>query len=157
MRVVPERPFGLQILAVFGGFLVGPYGAHRVGALLSPGSELVQTVGTLGFVLVFLGGTLLWMGLGVAAVVLRTSWSLVRGKRPRSATVTERERLVPPGYRVFVGLGLAIGIVVGLLAAVASAATLGVAVGAWTTLGLGYGLILSLCAHHGFLPFPEPE
>jgi hypothetical protein len=157
VRVVPERPFGLQILAVFGGFLIGPYAAYRVSLSLSPGSELVETVGTLAFISVFLGGTVLWMGLGVATVGFRTLWSLVRGKRPRSATVTERERLVPPGYRSYVVLGLVIGVAVGLLAALATEATLAAAVSAWSVLGTVYGLILWLCAHHGYLPFPEPE
>lgn len=107
MRVVPERSPWWHFASVLGGFAAGPFAAARLGSLLVPGSELVQTVAAFGFAAVFLGA--------------------------------------------FVGVG------VGLLAGAVTELTIPAAAGAWTLLGTGYGLALWAAAHHGYLPFPEPE
>lgn len=157
MRTVPERAAGTRIAVVFGGFLLGPLAASRVSAFLAPGSELVQTAGALAFVLVFVGGTLIWTGFGIAAVVLRALGSLIRGRLPSPATSPTGDRLVPPGYRSYVFLGSVLGIAVGALAALVTELGAIPAIGAWGGLGVFYGVSLSLAAHHGYLPFPEPE
>ena len=156
MRVVPERASWLQVVAVLGGFFMGPFVALRVAARLAPGSELVQTVGVLAFALVFAGGAVLWLGLGLAAVIVRFLASLVRGGAPAPEARGARDRLVPPGYAVFVVLGVAAGFSVGVLAGVATELSIPLAAIVWTLLGLGYGGLLWLAAHHGFLPF-DPE
>jgi hypothetical protein len=56
MRTVPERSGGLQVLTVLGGFLLGPFCAVRLGAVLTPGSQIVQTVAPFAFASVFAGG-----------------------------------------------------------------------------------------------------
>jgi hypothetical protein len=157
MRVVPERSPGLQILTTFGGFFVGPFSALKVGALTAPDSELVQTVGVFAFGLAFLAGTLLWMGWGIATVVLGAVRALVRGRPRRPAGATSADRLVPPGYRAYVVVGALAGCAVGLLAGLLTEWTVLSAMGAWGALGTGYGLLLCTAAHHGYLPFPEPE
>jgi len=157
MRSVPERAAGIQILSVFGGFLLGPLASIRVSTLVAPGSALIETVGVLASILVFVGGTVLWMGFGVAAVILRALGSLVRGRLPTSATSADRDRLVPPGYRAYVVLGPFLGVAVGVLTALVTELGLLVAIGAWGGLGIAYGVCLYLAAHHGYLPFPEPE
>ena len=156
MRVVPERAPWLQTVAVFGGFFIGPFAALRVAALQAPGSELVQTVGVLAFAMVFAGGAVVWLGLGLAAVIVRFFASLVRGRAPAPETPAARDRLVPPGYAVFVMLGVAAGSSVGVLAGVATDLSIPLATVTWALLGLGYGLLLWAAAHHGYLPF-DPE
>jgi hypothetical protein len=156
VRTAPARSGWLQIATVFGGFLLGPFSALRVSLRLVPESDLVQTVSVFAFALVFVGGTLLWMGLGIAAVVFGALLSLLRGRLP-GATVARSERLVPPGYGAYVGLGAVIGAAVGLLAGLATGLTVLWALGVWTVLGLAYGLVLWMAARHGYLPFPEPE
>lgn len=144
-------------MAVFGGFLLGPLASHRVSLFFAPDSELVQTASLFAFVLVFVGGTLIWMGFGIAAVVVRALVSLVRGRLPQPATSSSRKRLVPPGYHSYVILGAVLGATVGALAALVTDLGALKAIGVWGGLGIGYGLCLSLAAHHGYLPFAEPE
>ena len=157
MRVVPERSPWLQLATVLGGFLVGPYAGLRLGVALAPGSDFVQTVSTFGMALVFVGGLLLWMGLGILTVVTSFLWRVVRGRRPGPERLAATDQLIPAGYRSFIGLGVAMGVLIGLIAAVASDLTLVPALAVWSLAGLGYGLLLSAAAHHGWLPFPEPE
>jgi hypothetical protein len=64
---------------------------------------------------------------------------------------------VPPGYRIYVVLGVLLGLGVGLLAGLATDLVIVAALGAWGGLGLGYGAVLYAAAHHGYLPCPEPE
>jgi hypothetical protein len=157
VRTVPERSLWLQIITVLGGFLLGPYGAHRLSLALSPDSVIVQTVGFFGLALVFFGGTVLWMGVGIATVVVRGLWSLVRGRLPGPVSADPADRLVPPGYASYAWLGAVLGSIVGVVAAVATDLGALMALGVWTGLGIGYGLVLSAAAHFGYLPFPEPE
>ena len=156
MRVVPVRSAWLQLAAVFGGFLLGPYGALRLSASLAPGSDLVQTLAVFGFALIFVGGTLIWMGLGIAAVLVRTLLGLLRGRLP-AWPASESQRAVPPGYGSYIVLGAAFGVLVGTVAGLATDLTVIAAVTMWTLTGTGYGVVLWLAAHHGCLPFLEPE
>jgi hypothetical protein len=156
VRVVPARSAWLQLAAVFGGFLVGPYAALRLSAVLAPGSDLLQTVAVFAFVLDFVGGTLLWAGLGIATVVVRALPRLLRGRLP-SWPAGKAERAVPPGYGAYLVLGVGFGLLVGTVAGLATDLTMLPALAAWTLLGTGYGGALWLAAHHGYLPFLEPE
>ena len=156
MRLVPERSPWLQLATVFGGFLIGPLMALQAGRLLVPESELVQNVGVFAFALVFVGGTLLWAGVGIATVVIRFFWCVIRGRLPAGARATAAEALVPPGYRVYLILGCGAGVIVGVLAGAATELTLLVGTAVWTALGLAYGWLLWAAAHHGYLPFLEP-
>jgi len=121
---------------VFGGFLLGPYGALHVSLLLAPGSDLVQTVAVFTFALILIGGTLLWAGLGIAAVVARALMGLLRGRLP-SWPAGASERVVPPGYGLYVGFGAGFGVLVGVVTGIATALTLpsAVASGLWQERG----------------------
>lgn len=157
MRTVREPSPWLQVVTFFGGLLVGPYSALRVSRLLAPESGLVETLAIFGFAGVFVGGTLLWMGLGVATVVVKAVWSLLRGRRPGPGSMEAGDIVVAPGYRSFVVLGVVVGLGVGLVCGLVADAGMLAATGAWTGLGTAYGAGLSAAAHHGYLPFPEPE
>lgn len=155
MRVVPDRSPWLQILAVFGGFMIGPYAGLQISMTLVPDSDLVQSASVLGFAMVFVGGTLFWMGFGMATVVVAALWNLARGRAPWPQSPGPARRTVPPGYRSYVVLGIAVGISVGLLAGLATNLPWSTATSVWTITGSGYGLLLWAAAHHGYLPFLE--
>lgn len=157
MRVVPDRPFGLQVVTFFGLLILGPLAGHHLAAFLLPRSELVQTVSLFAFALVFVGGMMLWMGLGVATVVLKGLTRLARGKPPGPEGLEPTDQIVPSGYRGFVVLGVVMGLGMGILAALLTELPVGTGVRWWTVVGLAYGLGLWAAAHHGYLPFPEPE
>lgn len=154
MRPVPVRSAWLQLIAVFGGFLFGPLAALLLSRMLAPGSALVQTAGVFGFAMVFVGGTLVWMGFGFVALVVDSFRRLAAGVR---RSHERSRRVAPPGYRAYVVLGAVIGVGVGLLTGLATEAPPGVSVAVWAATGLAYGLLLSAAAHHGYLPFLEPE
>lgn len=149
MRRVPERSPILQIVVVFGGFLLGPWIALRVGRHLAPGSEVVETAGQLAFALVWVGGTLLWAGLGFVTTV---GSRLFRGRRGVAAVSGGSGREVSPGYRAYLVLGCGAGLAVGLLTAMVTGLTLPVAVVVWTGVGAAYGFVLWAFAHHGYMP-----
>lgn len=157
MRVVKRRSPWIQAATVLGGFVLGPFCASRMSALLAPGSFVVDIAAFLGFAMIFMGGTFLWMGLGVATVVLRGLRQLAGGQRTRVVVSEDTESMVPPGYRSYWVLGAALGTAVGLLAGILSPLSIPVAVLAWGLSGLAYGALLWAAAHHGYLPFPEPE
>lgn len=157
MRVVPERAAWTQLATVFGGFLVGPYLGLKTALFLTPDSDLVQTVSVFAFALVFVGGVLLWMGIGVLTVVASALIKLVRGRMPGPTSLEAKNRIVPSGYRSFVVLGVLLGGVVGVLAGLATDLSVWMGGGVWSLVGFGYGYALRTAAHYGYLPFPEPE
>lgn len=157
MRTVPARPALTRIVTVFSAFALGPLASMIMASWLVPGSGFTETVASLALVLVFVGGTVIWMGFGVGAAVIRAAGRLGRGPRPRPATAADREDAVPQGYRVYTVLGGVLGTGVGLIAALTTDLGVLASLGAWGGLGLGYGALLTAAAHHGFLPFPEPE
>lgn len=157
MRVVPERSPFAQLATVFGCFLLGPAAALLLSTVLIPQSGFVQAVAPIAFALIYFGGVLAWSGLGILLVVIRGLLRLARGKRPGWSSAESAERLVPPGYRSFVVLGGLVGALLGVTSGLVSEAP-ALAVGAaWLMAGLGYGFVLRAAAHHGYLPFPEPE
>jgi len=157
LRTVPDRPALLQLATVFGGFFVGPAAGLLLSATLAPGSGLVQTASVLGFVLVFVGGTLIWAGFGAAGLVVSAFRALAgRGGARRSAAERD-QRVAPRGYGAYVLLGAVVGISLGVLCALTTDLSLGTAAASWTFTGLAYGLSLWAAAHHGYLPFLEPD
>jgi hypothetical protein len=118
VHAVPERPFLLQIVTVFGGLVAGPFFGHHMGVWLTPGSEVVQTVSWFTFALVYVGGTMLWIGIGIVTVVGSGLWRLARGRRPGPEGLSPSERVVPAGYRSYAILGVVGGVLVGLLAGI---------------------------------------
>lgn len=160
MRHVPERPASLQIGAVFGLFFLGPWAALQTGLILAPESEIVHTASVLAFVLVFVVGTLTWAGIGAMALIpraLRTHLRRGTAAPPASAPSGSSGTVVPPGYRAYVVLGLAAGVAVGVLAGIVTDLTIPRATFAWLLVGASYGLLLWAAAHHGYLPFRDPE
>jgi len=53
--------------------------------------------------------------------------------------------------------GLVVGGGVGVLAGLVSDLSVWMGAGVWALVGLAYGYALQTAAHHGCLPFPEPE
>lgn len=157
MRIVPHRSPWAQMGTVLGGFLIGPYLALQLARALAPGSELIQTVSLFAFALVFAGGVVLWMGIGIVVVAASFFWKLLRGVSPRSGAPAPNDRIAPPGYRVFVLLGVLLGGAVGLLAGLVTDLSIVTAGAVWGAAGLGYGTLLWAAAHHGYLPFLDPE
>jgi hypothetical protein len=157
MRVVPRRSPWLQLSTVLAAFLLGPLGGLRLAMALAPEADVVQTLSVFAMAAVFMGGTLLWMGLGIAVVVGKALWSLIRRRRPGPAGLTATDEPVPPGYRAYPVLGLVIGGTMGLIAGVLTPLAVTTAIVAWLGLGVAYGAALWAAAHHGWLPFPEPE
>ena len=156
MRVIPVRSPWLQLVVVFGGFLAGPFAALGVATALTPDSTFVQSLSVMAFALIFAGGSLLWLGLGFAAIAMGFLWNAARGRPPAPALVGRSDRVVPPGYRGYVVLGVVVGLLLGLLAGLVTELSLLVAVAVWTLLGWAYGALLWAAAHHGYLPF-DPE
>lgn len=160
MRHVPERPASLQIGAVFGLFFLGPWAALQTGLILAPESEIVHTTSVLAFVMVFVVGTLSWAGIGTMALIpraLRTRLRRGTAAPPVSAPSGPAGMVVPPGYRAYVVLGVAAGFTVGVLAGVVTDLTILRATSAWVLVGASYGLLLWAAAHHGYLPFRDPD
>jgi len=140
-----------------GGLFLGPLSASRLSAELAAGSAFAEIVSFLGFALVFFVGTVLWMGLGVASVVLRGLWELARHRRLRREGPEPSQISIPPGYRSYPVVGVVFGIAVGFVVGVVTPLRISVAVPVWSLSGLAYGLLLWGAAHHGYLPFPEPD
>ncbi len=154
---MPVRSIWLQLGTWFGGLLLGPWAALRLGVALAPGADLVHVLSVAGFAGIFVGGLLLWMGIGVITVVAAGVRQLVRGRRPGVEGLQASETFVPRGYRAFPFLGAILGAGTGFLAGLLSAVTVVGGILAWGALGLLYGGLLWAAAHHGYLPFPEPE
>jgi hypothetical protein len=152
LRRVPVRSPLFQVVAVFGGFLLGPWAALQTGVHLAPESDLVHTASVFAFVLVFVGGTLFWGGRGMAQLIATGAWRRAHAPRAEAPVGV----VVPPGYGAYVWLGCVAGVAVGLLAAAATELTAMEGILAWTALGALYGWLLRTAAHHGYLPFREP-
>lgn len=157
LRIVPERTLAVQVASVLGGFAAGPLLAMAVGAAVAPSGGGGATLGLFGFVATFLGGLLLWMGLGIVSVLGRLLVGLVRRRVPDPPAADGSERLVPTGYGAFLVLGVMAGMGTGMVAGLTTSAPLARALAAWTLAGAAYGWALRSLAHHGYLPFPEPD
>jgi len=157
IRVVPERSAAVQIGTVFGGFLLGPLVGLRLAMILTPGSDLVQTLSVFAFAAVFVSGILIWAGLGIVAVVVSVLLKLARGRPPGPEGLTGGERIVPPGHRAFVLAGPLLTAPVGALGGLLTELSVLGGVAAWSAAGLAYGWLLRRAARTGYLPFPEPE
>ena len=156
-RVVPVRSPLLQLGTWFGGLLLGPWVALRLAVALAPEADLVQIASVMGFAGIFVGGLLIWMGIGVVTVVAAGIGRLMRGRRPGVDGLRDSEAVVPRGYRAFPLLGAVLGAGTGFLAGLLSPVTVIGGILMWGGTGLLYGLLLWTAAHHGYLPFPEPE
>ena len=157
MRTVPERPAIVTFLVLFACFLGSPFLGFFLGQRFAPGSDVAQLASIFAFPLSFFGGLVLWLGLGVLAVVWKGLRSLFRGRAPRAARVGKSEVLVPPGYGSFVFLSLLFCGLAGLMVGLLSSTSVLEALAVYCAAGAFYGFALRLLAHHGYLPFPEPE
>ncbi len=154
MHTVPQRSAFLQLMAVFGAFVGGPVAGITLAASLAPDSSLVPPIAAFAFALAFVLGLVLWFGAGVFSLA-RASWR--RRNRPSSRRALPAGVEVPPGYRGFVWLGLALPMLAGACVGAASDHGFLRCIAAFSIAGLAYGLAVSKLAHHGYLPFPEPE
>jgi len=157
MRTVPERPALLTFGVLIAAMVAGPLLGLQIGQRVAPDSEFAQSAGMLAFPLAFLGGLLLWMGIGIVRVVWAALRNLARGGRPAAVRLERGRALVPPGYGAFVALSLLLPGAAGLVAGLASEAAVLTTVPTYTVAGAAYGGALWWLAHHGYLPFPEPE
>jgi hypothetical protein len=154
---IPVRHPVVVLTTVFAAFAGGPALGTLVAHSVAPGSELVQIVSPMAFVLAFVGGLLLWFGIGLVAVVGNALYRVLRGGwhwRRRSASATQ---FVPPGYGAFLPLGLGFGFLAGVIAGlVPQSSSFWLACSAHVIAGAVYGGALRALARHGYLPFPEP-
>lgn len=157
MRVVPERSTGATFFVLIGAFVSGPFLGLQLGAHLVADSELAQVLSVMVFPLSFFLGLVFWMGFGIFRVVLGAIRSLLRGGPLAAARLETDQTLVPPGYGAFVVIALVLTTLAGTIASVVSAASVLVAVPVYAAVGGSYGLALWWLAHHGYLPFPEPQ
>jgi hypothetical protein len=148
----------LVLASVLASFAGGPALGVAVAHWAAPGSEFAQVVSPFAFALAFMGGILLWFGIGVAAVVGSALQRLLRGgwdRRRRSPLATQS---VPPGHGAFLplalGAGLLAGAVVGL---VPESTSFWLSCAAHVAAGAAYGGSLRALARRGYLPFPEPS
>ncbi|MDJ0850489.1 MAG: hypothetical protein QNK04_19120 [Myxococcota bacterium] len=156
MRTVPERSPWLVFATSAGCLVSGPLLGSLLARGAAPGSETAQFVSPVAFFLAFLAGVLLWFAIGAVGLVGGGVWRLLSGRIPSKLDTTEE--LVPPGYGVFVPLGVVLGLVAGGIAAVTSDGGSFVWIcGPHVLAGLLYGAALRALAHHGYLPFPEPS
>lgn len=157
MRTVPERSNAVRILSVLVAFIAGPLSAYHMAPLLSPDSGFVHAIAPLVFALIMFFGILLWIGLGVIKVLMGGFRHKARRKETIDQPETSGRRLVPPGYKSFIVLGILIGTLLGIIGGVLSSASFSSALVGWIGLGLAYGMLLWLGAHHGYLPFPDDD
>lgn len=157
MPSVPARSPALVVATVFASFAGGPALGMVVAQGVAPGSELAQGVSPLAFVLTFVGGMLLWFGVGAVTWVGGAIRRLFRGRRPGDRSPSSDRVIVPPGYGAFLPLALGFGLLAGVVAGlVPQASSFWLALGAHLAAGAVYGGALRALARHGYLPFPEP-
>jgi len=136
-----------------GGPALGVFVAHWA----APGSELAQLVSPLAFALAFVGGLMVWFGIGVVAVVASTLYQLLRGRWHSRRPPLAATEIVPPGYGAFLPLALGFGLVAGVVAGLVPQSTsLWLSCVEHLAAGAAYGGVLRALARHGYLPFPEP-
>lgn len=157
MRSVPARSVWLTVMVLMGSFIAGPLLGAALGERFAPDSVLAQFVSFFVFPIAFVAGVGFWLGLGVLAVVSGALFNLLRGRRPAIVELAASDTLVPPGYGAFVVFSVMASGSAGLLIGLLSEAALLSTVAAYTIWGAMYGVALWLLAHHGYLPFPEPE
>jgi hypothetical protein len=157
MRVVPERSTGATFFVLIGAFVSGPVLGLQLGAHLFADSEIARVLSVMVFPLSFFLGLAFWMGFGIFRVVLAALRNLLRGGPPAAARLETTQTLVPPGYGAFVVIPLVLTTLAGMIASVVSATSAWSAVPACAGFGGAYGLTLWWLAHHGYLPFPEPQ
>jgi hypothetical protein len=154
----PARNPLLILASVLVSFAGGPALGIAVAHWAAPGSELAQIVSPLAFALAFVGGLMLWFGIGVVAVVGSALYRLLRGRWRWHRRSSSSAEFVPPGYGAFLplalGLGLLAGVVVGL---VPDSISFWLSCAAHVTAGAAYGGLLRALARNGYLPFPEPS
>ena len=157
MPSVPSRRPALILVSVFASFAGGPVLGSFVAHMAAPGSELAQIVSPLAFALAFVGGLMLWFGIGFLSVVGNALDRLLRGRwRSRTPSPTGTE-FVPPGYGAFLPLALGSGLLAGMVAGlVPESRSFWLSCAAHLTVGAAYGGALRSLARHGYLPFPEP-
>lgn len=157
MRTVPQRPTVLTFLVLIGTFVAGPLLGLRLGAGFAPDSEVAQMASVFAFALAFLAGHCFWFGFALLTIVPGALRSLLRGRLPRApADLTGSRVLVPPGYRSFVVFSVLASGAAGLCVGLFSEASFVSMLAAYGACGGLCGLTLSVLAHHGYLPFPEP-
>lgn len=76
---IPVRRPVVVLTTVFAAFAGGPALGILVAHSVAPGSELLQIVSPMALVLVFVGGLLLWFGIGLVAVVGNALYHALRG------------------------------------------------------------------------------
>jgi hypothetical protein len=155
MTPIPSRSPWIQVISVFASFAAGPGLGSFVAHRTAPGSEFAQFVSPVAFALVFVGGLVLWFGIGVVAVVGKALFRLARG---RSDWRTGQHAETPTGYGAFVALGVVFGLLAGVVVGFVPQATsfLG-SCAVHVAAGGAYGGALYALARHGYLPFAEPE
>ena len=157
MRCAPERPMFVTIGVLILSFFVGPLLGLGLSQALAPGSQLAWMASTVAFAVAFLSGLLAWLGLGVSAVIFSGLGNFMRERIDASVKSGPADALVPPGYGAFVVLSVVSAGFAGVVVGIASDTSLLAVVGLYGFVGVGYGLALWLLAHHGYLPFPEPQ
>jgi len=156
MRSVPTRPPGVLLLVVITSFVTGPVIGLLLGQSFASSSELAQVLSVFVFPLAFAAGLCFWFGLGVLRVIVGGVWNLLRGRVGMNALDRDAV-LVPPGYGAFLPLSVLGAGFAGLVTAVATATPWTLAIPIYAASGATYGYTLRQLAHHGYLPFPEPE
>jgi hypothetical protein len=146
------------VASVFASFAAGPALGVAVAHWTAPGSELAQVVSPLAFSGAFIGGLILWFGIGVVSVVGDALYRLVRGRWRWHRGSPSATQFVPPGCGAFLPLALGFGLLAGVVAGLAHPSTsFWGSCGAHLAAGAAYGSWLRALALRGYLPFPEPS
>jgi hypothetical protein len=158
VQLAPSRNPAFVLAGVLVALLGGPILGAIVAHLTAPGSELAQTTSPLAFVLTFVGGMLLWFGVGVLSMIGDLLHRLLRGRWRTPRPTHDAETLVPAGHGAFLPLSLVLGALAGLVAGLASeTGSFFMAFAIHLAAGGGYGALLRGMARQGYLPFPEPS
>lgn len=154
----PARHPALVLASAFASFAGGPVLGALVAHWAAPGSELAQLVSPLAFALAFVGGLMLWLGVGVLSLVGRALYGLMRGRRQWRRRSRQAAGSPPPGSGAFLPLALGFGLLAGVVAGLApQSISFWLACGGHLLVGAAYGAALRALARNGYLPLPEPE